>query len=113
MKTPIFNKDSYPTEETLKEIREWKEPFTKGTAEDLLEFCMDAWEKTFGDIGYIVCGLDSSGSDYEFTTGGWSGNEDVINAMQENRLFWSLCWQESKRGGYHRFFTGGLLEEPF
>jgi len=39
----------------------------------------------------------------ELATGGWSGNESIIAALQENLMFWGMYWMESKRGGYYRF----------
>ena len=40
---------------------------------------------------------------YELITGGWSENEEIVMALQENYLFWGLCWQESVRGGRYEF----------
>jgi hypothetical protein len=37
------------------------------------------------------------------STGGWSGNEDIVDALQKNHSFWMICWHMSKRGGYHEF----------
>lgn len=42
------------------------------------------------------------GTTLELHTGGWSGNEDIIEALQGTD-FWLLCWQESKRGGHYKF----------
>jgi hypothetical protein len=32
-----------------------------------------------------------------------SGNEDLIAAMQENEMWWTLHWQEIRRGGHYKF----------
>ena len=37
-----------------------------------------------------------------FATGGWSGNESIIHAMQEN-IMWKLRWISSHRGGKYGF----------
>jgi hypothetical protein len=37
------------------------------------------------------------------STGGWSGNEDLIDALQHNHMFWATCWLRSERGGHHVF----------
>lgn len=40
---------------------------------------------------------------YRLSTGGWSDNEDMIQALQGNHLFWTLYWETSRRGGHHTF----------
>ena len=40
---------------------------------------------------------------YEISTGGWSGNEDLIGAMMANNSFWMLAWSSSRRGGHYVF----------
>lgn len=40
---------------------------------------------------------------YTFSTGGWSGNEDLIRAMEQNWMIWSLTWVQSRRGGHYIF----------
>ena len=46
----------------------------------------------------------------ELHTGGWSGNEDIIDAMQRNIYFWTRFWLKTERGGhyYFRIRLGGL-----
>ena len=102
MKQPTFDKDGYPTEETLRIIREWKIESKKNTVR-LLTFCVNAWN-------WKPYGITAKDSGYEFHVGGWSGNEDIISAMQDNRLFWSLCWQASRRGGHYKFDLTGVPE---
>jgi hypothetical protein len=41
----------------------------------------------------------------ELKTGGWSGNEDIINALQQNVVFWTKYWRTSKRGGFYAFWA--------
>jgi hypothetical protein len=36
-------------------------------------------------------------------TGGWSGNEDIIGAMQENVLLWTIHWKATVSGGLYVF----------
>lgn len=33
------------------------------------------------------------------STGGWSGNEDLVFALQDNRPAWAITWRQSRRGG--------------
>ena len=38
------------------------------------------------------------------STAGWSGNESIIYAMQNNKsMLWNLTWVQSRRGGHHIF----------
>ena len=40
---------------------------------------------------------------FELHTGGWSGNEEIIKALQDNKLFWLMWWQKTERGGHYTF----------
>ena len=82
--------DGYPTEDTLSRITHW--PMTDFIG--LTEFIAPYFNK-MGRIrkeGYTVY----------FATGGWSGNESIIHAMQEN-IMWKLRWISSHRGGKYGF----------
>lgn len=81
----------YPTEDTLTRIREWPHTDFRG----LLEFVRGEW--TYPER------FEGDGARYEVSTGGWSGNEDLIGAMQRNVLFWAMCWEASRRGGWFAF----------
>jgi hypothetical protein len=48
-------------------------------------------------------GWGQEGRTYHVSTGGWSGNEEILSAMQDNLIFWMVCWQEHKRGGHYVF----------
>lgn len=37
------------------------------------------------------------------STGGWSGNEDLIEAMKRNWTFWPAHWVSTRRGGHYVF----------
>ena len=38
----------------------------------------------------------------ELHTGGWSGNEDIIDKLSDT-LFWMICWESTRRGGHYYF----------
>lgn len=82
----------YPTEQQLKDIEEWP----TGQWADLIEFVKSIyWRKEM--INWI--GDDT----IAVSTGGWSGNESIIGALKRNRVFWAMCWQQSRRGGHYIF----------
>lgn len=94
--------DCYPTNESLQAIVEWQ-----GSARDLLDAVGKVWnlrswgweERTVPDElrpGRFV-------RRYNISTAGWSGNESLIGAMQENTLFWIIAWVQSRRGGHYIF----------
>jgi hypothetical protein len=84
--------DYYPTDEDLARIREWPSTDLEG----LLAFVRSLWWaadvlwKTEGRKAFI-------------STGGWSGTESLIGAMQENLVFWAMCWESGHKGGHFEF----------
>ena len=88
----------YPSKEELKIIYSWD--FSKEPVKDLLDYVERLWwEPNWGFklTGKRVLKL-------ELHTGGWSGNESIIEALKYNFMFWSMYWQKSTRGG-HYYFT--------
>lgn len=85
----------YPSESTLNRIRTFN-PFEE-SIENFLDIIKSNW--WMADYGWI------RNSDYlELHTGGWSGNEDLIRAWQENQWgCWGNLWLKSERGGHHWF----------
>lgn len=88
-----MDKNGYPDKSELKTIREWD------------------WHDFVGLMGYIEDVLKYAGYGYFYrgrkyyrlSTGGWSGNESIIAALQENVMFWNCYWESSKRGGHYVF----------
>ena len=83
---------NYPTEKELRRIEKW--PYTDFVG--LMEFIESIWE-------FKEWGFNRTKSSYQLSTGGWSGNESIIDAMQKNIIFWSVCWNSSRRGGHYVF----------
>ncbi len=76
-------------------IRRWD--YTKQGFDTLIEFI----RPLFTEYGTIR-GPNRLGNVY-MATGGWSGNEDIIDALHRNVAFWGLSWQKSERGGAYWF----------
>jgi len=87
-----LDKDGYPTDETLVQIEKYEGNFSILMAEVAFLF------GTYGRCEF-------SGNHWTVATGGWSGCESVIEALKKNTMFWMICWQLSKRGGYYEFIT--------
>ena len=93
-----LDSDGYPTEETLKLIAKWGKE--DGSWRELMEDISLLFELNCGRCQYNI-----SREIWEVATGGWSGCEDLVGALEENSLFWLFCWTSSKRGGYFEFET--------
>ena len=98
----------YPSEEELDKIRTWDQKDFKG----LLEWLRDDL-RMFDGYASIHEWSDEDYDYYCISTGGWSGNEDIIAAIRENRILWLTHWYEIRRGGHHTFTTRkGKENEP-
>jgi hypothetical protein len=90
------------TKKELKEIQNWDIK----DAHNLVNRLRDMWQ-------YNDCFVQSWGLDHihkekpvlllELHTGGWSGNEDIVEALQNNTLFWMMWWWKTERGGHYYF----------
>lgn len=81
----------YPTEDDLKKITEWPTDYAS-----LFDFIRSIWN-------YAEWGFTVDGDTYSLSTGGWSGNEEIIGAMRDNQMFWMQAWESSRRGGHYEF----------
>lgn len=87
----------YPTKEELETIKEWD--ILHGSIKDLLDYIESLWWAP--DWGFHLKGKRVL--QLELHTGGWSGNESIIEALQSNFMFWSMYWERSHRGGHYWF----------
>jgi len=90
----------YPSEKQLKTIKNWQKDYN-----ELLKYVKTLWVYSF-----YVWEPTTESPYWRFATGGWSGNESLIAALEENRLFWAMCWKASYRGGVYEFDVK-LMEE--
>ena len=91
-----MDSDGYPEKRELMKITKWP---IQGRQDciALLDYVKERWK-------YADCGFwRRSRRRYRIATGGWSGNESIIDALSENVVFWMICWRLSQRGGLYIF----------
>lgn len=103
MNAELLDGDGYPRVEVAEAIKNWE--ITK--FEDcitLLEYVGDVWK-------YKDWGWERDGNEYHISTGGWSGNEELMAALEQNWMFWNMCWVQSRRGGHYIFEVHPAIEK--
>jgi hypothetical protein len=102
-KGDYLDDDGYPTEDALSIIENWGWEDKRG----LFKFMESIWHlRTWGwSEGEEDHEWDKGSQVYRYniSTGGWSGNESIIGALQSNSLLWALAWVQSRRGGHYIF----------
>lgn len=102
-----WDSKGYPTEESLEKLKQAinntkdidgckraVEAFYSALEENIYEdYCGSAKVEVRGEVIDV----------WEYHTGGWSGNEAIINTLQQSWL-WNLLLERYDRGG-HYYFT--------
>ena|ERR1035437_9177072 len=88
---PSFNRNGYPTDETLQVIEKWEATDWPG----LMDYLHEAWH----DNGRFSL----QNGHLELATGGWSGNEEILGALKKNRKFHALHFKSVERGGLAKY----------
>ena len=83
-----------PSDSDLAHITAW--PVDDTGYGPLFAFVYDRWDHAMG-------GWERKGSLYRLTTGGWSGNEALIDALRGNAVFWGLTFVAHITGGLYFF----------
>lgn len=100
---PTYDSDGYPTDDTLEAIEQTADPAAA------LYYLAAAWQSFYGSVCFTLSPseadiVDRDGGKYlRLSTGGWSGNESLIEAYRHNRIAWMMTWQLSARGGLFIF----------
>lgn len=89
--------NNYPTKEELYNVEkwDWRDPI------GLIDYLKSLWQYET----YIKVTETETEIELTLNTGGWSGHEDIILALQKN-MFWSCYWYLSQRGGHYEFKIG-------
>jgi hypothetical protein len=90
-----MDREPYPTKADLKRIKTWPHEDLRG----LFDFILALW--TYPEYAGFQATPD--GTEYHLATGGWSGNESILDALHANRAAWAIAWVSSRRGGTHVF----------
>lgn len=104
----MLDEDGYPTNAALDVIRLWHYNDARGW----FKFIESLW--AYHDWGWKEKDEPHEWEDhkqykdkivhrYYISTAGWSGNESIIRAMQDNNFMWYLNWVQSRRGGHYIF----------
>ena len=89
----------YPSDIVLERIKNFD--IFEEDIEKLLELIENEWE--YADVGYFKQYVEEGKNILELHTGGWSGNEEILEALRENFAFWSAYWWKTERGGHYWF----------
>jgi hypothetical protein len=98
----FLDDDGYPTDDALTIIEKWHWDDSKGW----FKFINGIWHLASWGWGEGLEKHEWNDNDvyrYHISTAGWSGNESIIRAMQENYMLWSITWVQSRRGGHFIF----------
>ena len=91
----------YPSEADLEKIRAWEGDVREWFA--IIQQAGNYWPDWGWHEEDVV---DESGRPvhrFHVSTGGWSGNEEILSTMSENFIMWATSWQEHRRGGHYVF----------
>ena len=100
-----MDKEGYPDTHDLDRIRTWDPKLAHGLA----DFVRGLWN--WQHMAMLHCGPDGKIWVLDLRTGGWSGNENIVEAMRANTVFWAMCWQMSDSGGHHVFEIRKIKED--
>jgi hypothetical protein len=84
----------YPTKQQLKKIKRLASSCDK--VEELIKYISDIW------YYYPEYFIYKHNLVLVLHTGGCSGNEEIIQSLQDT-IFWALFWYKSIRGGHYYF----------
>ncbi len=97
------DKNGYPTRSEIELLKKHSGSISKSTKYDIDDYDPDKTIKHLEEIWWATdWGFKRDGYKLELHTGGWSGNETIIEVLQHS-LFWMFFWQRSERGGHYYF----------
>ena len=98
----MSDRDGYPTTQEIEQLKIYCGHLrTKNTKLDIDSF-IDSLVELLKEIWHYPDYIAGNGRYFELHTGGWSGNEEIINVLSES-MFWLMYWRKSEWGGHYYF----------
>lgn len=97
----LLDDDGYPTLDALRLVENWHHE----CAVTWFDFIHSLWYAR-GWASEVVKHRwleDKHVMQFDVSTAGWSGNEDIIKAMQKNEMLWWMTHYQTRRGGHYIF----------
>ena len=105
----LFDDDGYPTDDALNRLEHWLP--VQGETHTAINAALDYARALWSDYGTVSEDLqpaerallhaEATERFLRFATGGWSGNESVIAALNANCLLCTFTWRLNAAGGLH------------
>ena len=103
----------YPEDRELEKIENWVISSTQDCM-DLMDIVKSLWSyPNYFSMTYKSGVGKNPVFKFNLSTGGWSGNESIIGALQKNYMFWALTWFSSQRGGHYVFEVKHKPKHPY
>jgi hypothetical protein len=101
---PLLADDGYPSEAELEKIKNWPPPEKDLFELDaLMQYVHERWKyPTFWEEDQVE-EFGRPHRRYTFSTGGWSGNESLVTAMEENPVLSMIAPWSWQRGGHYEY----------
>jgi hypothetical protein len=102
----VPDRDGYPTEAEVERVKAWEVRNARDAAALLRYLRTIWWNADWGfpeEASEVKDILGHPALQWSISTGGWSGNEELVGAMQVNQMFWMVAWFSSRRGGHYQF----------
>lgn len=106
----FLDEEGYPTEDAYLVIEKWHWIDEKGWFDfikSIWHLASWGWKEKEEPHDW----KDEMVTRYHISTAGWSGNEAIIRAMENNHMMWHLTWVQSRRGGHYIFELQDIKDE--
>lgn len=86
----------YPDDKELEAIETWEMDWTGEGFRPLMDYVKSLNWEAYGSWEQV-------GDMFRLATGGWSGNESIICALEKNFMFQAFCAEAWRKGGLYIF----------